>query len=98
MIRCKVTPSVDELGFIVVQMDWINVNEQEEPGEVLRSETFRLNPQKVGSSYFSMAAFAQGTFLSGTFYTDPEGRRHFHVPAEVGDYKAPGSMAPLTKG
>lgn len=82
-LRAQITPTIDLDGFVKIKIDWVRVVDSQ-VGEVIASEEFRISSTRVGCSYISRAAFNEGNFLPGTFWTDEQGKRHFIVQVNAG--------------
>lgn len=91
-LRARISPRLTDDGLIEVAVEWVEVDEASNHGEVKLAEQFRMSPAKgaAGCKWFSRLTVHSGNVQPGTFWTDEAGRRHFVVNAEPGTMQAIG--------
>jgi hypothetical protein len=92
MIRAKISASYAVDGELAIKVEWIDVDEASNMGQVHATEQFTISgpKAKAGCAYVSRAAFDEGQFLPGTFWLDENGMRHFYMQADPGTFNLMG--------
>lgn len=100
MIHAKITPRTEADGSVVVNIEWVEVNNDPAIGpvigKVVAQEDFRLGPARAGTAYITRVGFTEGNEAPQTFFVDAEGKRHFVAKMKAGHEKVTGlSIVPI---